>query len=283
MVSIRMFAKLVRQVITGLADDELFTRSAAMAFYAAFSFAPVLVLVLWAVSAVHPGAEMRLVQAMAAVVGSEGAAAARLVIDSAKSRPQLGHMLGLVSLGLTLFSASAVFVQMQTTLNAVWHVRAEPEKAVTGWLLARARAIGTLLGAAFLAIVSMVATTVITLLVPSGSLGWLILENFLTVLLLVLAFGAMYRVLPDAQIAWRDAVRGSVLTTVLFMSGKFLIALYITHSRISGAYGPASAMVVFMMWMYYASLIVLVGAELTHALANVEGHPDTPEPHARSA
>lgn len=282
MLSIRRTITLVRKVFTGFSDNELFTRSAAIAFYAAFSFAPMLVLVLWAISTVRAGLDQQLVQAMAAFIGDEGAAAARMIVDSARSRPQLGHVLGLVSLGITLFSASAVFAQMQGTLDRIWHVKPEPGRAVTGWLLARARAIGVLLGATFLAIVSFALTTLIGLLVPSGSLGWLLLENALALSLLVLAFGAMYRVLPDAHIAWRDALRGGLMTTLLFMGGKFLIALYIEHSRIGGAYGPASALVLFMMWMYYASLIVLIGAELTHGLARVRGQADAPERHARS-
>lgn len=271
---------LIRKVFSGFWDDELFTRAAALAFYSAFSFAPVLVLVLWALSAVRPSLENQLVDTMAAVVGSQGAAAARLVIDSAKDRPQLGHLVGLIGLGITLFSASAVFAQMQSTLNRVWEISPDPDRPLTGWLMARAKAVGVLIGVAFLGIVSFTATALISLLIPSGTVWWLILENVTASLVLTLAFGAMYRFLPDDWIPWRDAIRGGVLTTLLFMAGKFLIALYIERSKIGGAYGPASAIVVLLMWVYYASLIVLMGAELTHGLAQARDERTTNALHA---
>jgi membrane protein len=283
MPSMQQVLRLVRKVFSGFWDDELFTRAAALAFYSAFSFAPVLVLVLWAVSAIRPGFEQQLVQTMAAIVGNDGAEAARLVIRSARERPRLGHLLGLVGLGITLFSASAVFAQMQSTLNRVWDITPRPGKALTGWLLARARAIGVLVGVGFLVIVSFALTALISLLVPSGSLWWLLLENTVAVLVLWIAFGAMYRFLPDAHIAWRDAVRGGLLTSLLFMGGKFLIALYIERSKVGGAYGPASAIVVLLMWVYYASLIVLMGAELSHGLAQARGERELPEAHAGKA
>lgn len=271
---------LIRKVFSGFWDDELFTRAAALAFYSAFSFAPVLVLVLWALSAVRPSLESQLVDTMAAVVGSQGAAAARLVIDSAKDRPQLGHLVGLIGLAITLFSASAVFAQMQSTLNRVWEISPDPDRPLTGWLMARAKAVGVLIGVAFLGIVSFTATALISLLIPSGTVWWLILENVTASLVLTLAFGAMYRFLPDDWIPWRDAIRGGVLTTLLFMAGKFLIALYIERSKIGGAYGPASAIVVLLMWVYYASLIVLMGAELTHGLAQARDERTTNALHA---
>lgn len=282
MLSMQQILRLVRKVFSGFWDDELFTRAAALAFYSAFSFAPVLVLLLWAVSAIRPGMEQQLTQTMAAIVGDDGAAAARLVIHSARERPQLGHLLGVVGLGITLFSASAVFAQMQSTLNRVWDIAARPGKALTGWLLARARAIGVLVGVGFLVIVSFALTALISLVVPHGSLVWLALENAAAALVLWVAFGAMYRFLPDAQIAWRDAVRGGALTSLLFMAGKFVIAMYIERSKVGGAYGPASAIVVLLMWVYYASLVVLMGAELSHGLAQVRGERERPAAHARS-
>lgn len=261
------FITLIRKIFSGFWDDELFTRAAALAFYSAFSFAPVLVLVLWALSVVQPGLEQQLVDTMSAVVGSDGAAAARLVIDSARERPRQGHLFGMIGLGITLFSASAVFAQMQSTLNRVWGITPDPDRALTGWLLARGRAIGVLIGVSFLAIVSFTATALISLLIPHGTVWWLVLENTVATLVLTVAFGAMYRFLPEQRIAWRDTIRGGILTTVLFMAGKFGIAVYIEHSKVGGAYGPASAIVVLLMWVYYASLIVLMGAELTHGLA----------------
>ncbi|MEO7071801.1 MAG: YihY/virulence factor BrkB family protein, partial [Rhodanobacter sp.] len=93
-------------------------------------------------------------------------------------------------------------------------------------------------------------------------------------------FGAMYRVLPDAHIHWRDALRGGALTTLLFLAGKWAIGLYIAHSDVGGAYGSAGALVVLLTWVFYASVIVLMGAELSHGLMAARGDHARPQEQA---
>ncbi|HUH31873.1 MAG TPA: YihY/virulence factor BrkB family protein, partial [Rhodanobacter sp.] len=153
-------------------------------------------------------------------------------------------------------------------------------KALTAWLWARARAIGLLVGITFLLIVSFVVSTLIRIFVPVDSWMWNIAERVISLLVFIAAFGAMYRVLPDARIAWVDAWRGALLTTVLFIAGKYAIDLYIQHASVGGAYGPAGALVVLLTWVYYASTIVLLGAELTHGLSIARGEKVRPEPQA---
>ena len=127
-----------------------------------------------------------------------------------------------------------------------------------------------------LLIVSFVVSTLIRLFVPADSWLWGIVEWVITLLVFIAAFGAMYRVLPDARIAWMDAWRGALLTTVLFVAGKYAIDLYIRHAGVGGAYGPAGVLVVLLTWVYYASIIVLAGAELTHGLALARGSKPPP-------
>ncbi|HEY2624366.1 MAG TPA: YihY/virulence factor BrkB family protein [Dyella sp.] len=273
--------KVLHEVFHGFSDHELLTRAAALAFYSAFSFAPVLLLVLWMVSVIRPDWNNQLVVTLTNIMGSGASSIAELVIRSAQTNPRLRHLYGGIGLVVTLFSALAVFTQMQQSLNHVWNIKPAPEKAVAGWLLARARAFALLVGIAFLMIVSFAATALVNALIPSGSIGWNIVEDVVGAFLLVVAFGAMYRILPDASIAWADAVRGALLTTLLFMAGKFVISLYVVHSSVSGAYGPASALMVLLMWVYYASTIVLVGAELTHGLSSARGERTPPKAFAK--
>ena len=145
---------------------------------------------------------------------------------------------------------------------------------------ARARAIGLLVGITFLLIVSFVVSTLIRIFVPMDSWIWNVAEWVISLLVFIAAFGAMYRVLPDARIAWVDAWRGALLTTVLFIAGKYAIDLYIQHAGVGGAYGPAGALVVLLTWVYYASIIVLMGAELTHGLSIARGEKVKPEQQA---
>ncbi|WP_426702778.1 YihY/virulence factor BrkB family protein [Rhodanobacter sp. Col0626] len=258
----------------------MLTRAAAIAFYSALSFAPLVVLLLWLLAAMRPEWQQQMTDGLSAILGDKASGAISLVVQNARSKPTLGNVAGFVGLLITLFSASAVFAQLQHALNAIWDVQAKPGKAVTAWLWARARAIGLLVGFTFLLIVSLVVSTLIKIFVPVDSLAWNIAERVISLLVFITAFGAMYSVLPDARIAWTDAWRGALLTTVLFIAGKYAIGLYIQNASVGGAYGPAGALVVLLIWVYYASTIVLVGAELTHGLSIARGEAVKPERQA---
>lgn len=273
---------LFHAVFSGFSDHELLTRAAALAFYSAFSFAPVLLVLLWFVSFIRPDWDQQLVATLSNIMGSQASAIAELVIQTAKENPRLRHLYGGIGLVVTIFSALAVFTQMQQSLNHVWSVEPAPKKAIAGWLLARGRAFALLVGIVFLMIVSFAATAVVNALIPNGSTGWSVTENVVGALLLLVAFGAMYRILPDAAIAWSDAVTGALLTTVLFIVGKYAISMYVARSRVSGVYGPASALMLLLMWVYYASTIVLIGAELTHGLSKARGERDRPKEYAKA-
>jgi membrane protein len=278
---VSQFAVAVRKAISGVGDDALLTRAAAVAFYSALSFAPLIVLLLWVLAALRPEWQGQLTDGLATMLGEKAAGAITLVLQNAESTPTLGNIAGIEGLGITLFSASAVFAQLQGALNAIWNIEARPGKAITAWLWARARAISLLIGVAFLMIVSFVVSTAIGIFVPADSLAWTIAERIISVLVFIAAFGAMYRVLPDARIAWADAWRGALLTTVLFIAGKWAIDLYIRHASVGGAYGSAGALVVLLTWVYYAAIIVLMGAELTHGLSVARGEPVKPQPQAK--
>ncbi|QRP63266.1 YihY/virulence factor BrkB family protein [Rhodanobacter sp. FDAARGOS 1247] len=273
-------ASILRKTIGGIGDDALLTRAAAIAFYSALSFAPLIVLLLWLLAALRPEWQQQLTDGLAGILGAKAAGAITLVLQNAKSRPTLGNVAGVVGLLITLFSASVVFAQLQGALNVIWDVQARPGKAITAWLWARARAIALLVGVTFLLIVSFVVSTLIRFFVPTDSWIWSVAEQVISLLVFIAAFGAMYRVLPDARIAWADAWRGALLTTVLFIAGKYAIDLYIRHASVGGAYGPAGALVVLLTWVYYASTIVLMGAELTHGLSAARGEKARPEQQA---
>jgi membrane protein len=277
---LQIIRRTFASAISGFSDAELMTRAAALAFYSALSFAPLLILLLWVLSVLHSGWQRDLIHSLTGIIGKEAANAVTNVINNAKSRPHIGNVAGIIGVVVMLFTASAVFAQLQATLNRVWRVRTKPGAAVSAWLRARAHAFALLVGLAFMLIVSFVVSGVIHLVVPRHTLAWQVSENLVSLLIFVLVFGAMYKVLPDAKIDWMDAFNGAVLTAVLFMVGKFGIGFYVDHSSAEGAYGPAGAFVVVLTWVYYSSIIVLVGAELTRALADARGKPIQPDNHA---
>lgn len=261
------FRTALRYAVDGFNEDELFTHAAAIAFYSALSIAPLVLLVLWILSLLGPQWQQQIDATLSNIMGDKAAASLIAVVNSAKSRPTLGSIAGIVSVGITLFSASVVFSQLQTTLNRIWRIEAVEHGAISNWIKARARALGLLLGIAFLLIVSFAVSALIHLLTGDNTTAWSVTEYLVSVLVFMAAFAAMYRILPDTEIAWRDAYWGGLLTTLLFVLGKFTIELYIQHARIGGAYGPAGGLVVMLTWVYYASFVVLLGAELTHGIA----------------
>lgn len=274
------FKRTIKSAVDGFSDDELMTRAAALAFYAALSFAPLLILLVWIVSSLHPAWRDQLSEALGGVVGGRAAEALNTVIASAKSHPRLGDIAGIIGLGVTLFGASAVFAQLQATLDRVWRVKAKPGAAMGAWLRARGRAFALLGGIAFMMIISFLVSALIQAVIPGDSGIWKVAEYGISVVVFVVAFGAMYKVLPDALIDWGEALIGAVLTTALFLVGKFAIGMYIQYSDVGGAYGPAGAFVVLLTWTYYSSIIVLLGAELTRGVADARGKPIRPNAHA---
>ena len=275
-----LIKRTVTTAFSGFGDDELMTRAAALAFYASVSFAPVLILLVWMLSILHADGQQQLATMLTGMIGSGAADAIQAVVNSAREHPHGGNIAGLIGIVVTLVGASAVFAQLQGALNRIWRVESKPGNAIGAWLRARARALALLGGIGFMMIVTFVVSAVLQLAVPGETLAWAIIEYVLSAVVFVLAFGAMYRVLPDAKIHWRDALRGGALTTALFLVGKWGIGLYIDHSDVGGAYGAAGALVVLLTWVFYASVIVLMGAELTHALMRARGERAKPVEHA---
>lgn len=280
MAKVRKVAGVVKQTLAAVGDDELMTRAAALAFYTALSFAPLLVLTLWLASALDPDLQERMIGGLADLVGEQAAGTADLVIANAERRPGFGNMAGIVSLGVTLFAASAVFAQLQNALNRIWGLKPRPGRAWLGWLRSRAQAIGLLLTLVLLLITSLSVSALIAVYVPGDTFAWRITEAALSFVVFTGVFASIFKVLPDAIIPWRDAVIGAVLTSLLFALGKFGIGIYLDHSNVGGAYGPAGAVIVLLVWVYYSGVILLLGAELTNAVAKARGTPIVPSRHA---
>ncbi|HEY4143691.1 YihY/virulence factor BrkB family protein [Pinirhizobacter sp.] len=272
--------RIVRNTARGFGDDELMTRAAALAFYSALSFAPLLVLLLWIASSLRPEWQQQMIDGLNQMVGPRAAETTRLVLDNARQRPGVGSMAGIIGLFVTLVGASAVFAQLQGAINRVWSLQPKPGKAVMGWIRSRMHAVGLILALAFLLIVSFSVSALIAVFVQGGTVAWTALEAVVAMAVFVFVFAAIFKVLPDAVIAWRDALVGAALTAVLFAVGKFCIGLYLDHSNVGGPYGPAGSVVVLLVWVYYSALILLLGAELTEAVAEERGVAIQPRPHA---
>jgi membrane protein len=249
----------------GVADHDLLALAAAIAYYTTLCLAPLLLLSLAVIGALYPSAQERFLADVGALVGADGEQVIRNIVESSRERPDLRQIAGWVGAGVLLFGASAVFAQLQLALNRIWALKSPVYKGPTGWLRRRVLSAGVLLSALFLTMVSFVAQAAFNLLdleFAVAAAGWAV-----SFLLYSVLFTTLYRWLPDGRVPWSTAFRGGVITTVLFVIGRALIGMYLEKSDTAGVFGPAGAVVVWLLWAFYSALIFLVSAELLYALA----------------
>jgi len=252
--------------------------AAALAFYTALSLAPLIIVLLWLLGQLRAGSEAHLLAQVEQLIGVQGREVTQAVIDSTTRKPGVASVAGIVSLGTFAFGASGVFSQLQHSLNTIWNVEAKPGLGVRAWLRKRLLSFSMLGLAAFLLLVSLVASAAVAAIAQWAPEGVLLQTATLVVSTLVYAalFGAVFKLLPDVRMAWRDVVLGALLTAVLFTVGKTFIGLYVAHYSVGSSYGAAGSLVVVLVWVYFSSAIVLFGAELTEAWAFVHGRAFQP-------
>jgi membrane protein len=178
-----------------------------------------------------------------------------------------------------LITASGVFGEMQSALNAIW--KAQPQGTTVSRLVrARAASLGLVAALGFLLLVSLVISAIlsglssyISAVLPFGALILQILNFVISFALISVLFAAIYKVLPDAKLSWADVLVGAVVTALLFNVGKFLIGLYLSHSAVASSYGAAGALIIVLLWIYYSAQIFLLGAEFTKIYASRRGTP----------
>jgi membrane protein len=199
-------------------------------------------------------------------------------LPASPSAGTIATLLGIITLVAT---ASGVFGEMHTALNTIWNVKAAREP-FHSLIRTRAASLGLVAALGFLAMVSLAASTALSAIgqylsaaVPLVQLLLATLNTFVSLALFTVLFGAIYRVLPDTPIAWRDVATGGFVTAALFTAGKSLIGWYLGRAAPSSGYGAAGALIVLLLWTYYSSQIFLFGAEITKAIADMEGGSTT--------
>ncbi len=242
-----------------------------MAFYAATSLAPVLLIVI-AIAGMafgHDAAQNAIAAQLSGSMGQSSVEMLQSAIQSASDATSgtVGTIIGNVTLVAT---ASGVFGEMQTSLNAIWNV--EPAGATLSRLFrARIASVGLVAALGFLLIVSLVASALITAIggyitgyLPFGTLIISVINTGISFALLAVLFAAIYKVLPDRKLEWRDVIVGACITATLYTIGKSLIGWYLGSSTVASANGAAGSLLIVFLWVYYSSQVFLLGAEFTH-------------------
>ena len=269
---------IVRTAVYGFIEDNALSHAAAMAFYAATSLAPILLIVIAVAGLVvgRDAAELALSAQLTGLLGPEGADLLKAAIQGA-SQSDSGVFAAAVALVTLLASASGVFGEMQASLNKIWRVEPLPS-SLSGLVRARAASLGLVAALGFLLLVSLAASAAISGLgalinarLPLGTFILSLVNTVVSLSLLALLFGAIYKVLPDRSLAWFDVRIGAIITAILFTIGKSLIGWYLGTSAIASSYGAAGSLIVVLLWVFYSSSIFLLGAELTRAYATTFG------------
>jgi membrane protein len=270
--------RLLKRTVLAFIEDEALTRGAAIAFYAATTIAPLLLIVV-AIAGLVFGREASqgaVIGQLSGLMGKQTAEFLQTTLANA-SNTESGTLAAIVGLVTLIATASGVFGEMQSALNVIW--KAEPTGTTVSRLIrARAASLGLVGALAFLLVISLVVSAGITAfgqylnaILPFGEVVVSTINTIVSFGLLSLVFAAIYKVLPDRPLAWRDVALGAVITALLFTIGKSLIGWYIGSSAIASTYGAAGSLIVFLLWVYYSVQIFLFGAEFTRAFTERNG------------
>jgi membrane protein len=271
--------------------DDGTSLAAALSYYTVLSIPPLLMLILLLAGFVWDPQDVQsaLEGQFAGLMGAGAADQVQTIFEQAQ-QPDLGRPLAaIIGLGALAFGAIGAFVQLQMALNRVWEVRPDPDAGIKGFVGKRLLSFGMVLVIVFLLLVSLAVSALLAAfggflegMLPDFLSGVLlqVINLAITLAVISLLIAAMFRFLPDAEVAWRDVWIGAIVTTVLFVAGKFLIGLYLGRSDPGDAFGAAGSLVLLLIWIYYSSIILLLGAEFTQSYARHRGSGIRPEPGA---
>lgn len=262
--------------------------SASLSYYTLFSMAPMLLIVI-AIGSILLGKEAAqgyLYQQFEGLMGKLGAMQLQEMINNVQISGDTPWVtvVGVITLFL---GATGVFIEIQDSINSIWSIRAKPKRGWIRFITTRLLSFSMVVGIGFLLMVTLVLSAMLSMLdhwlsTTFGSFVWLayIISNVITVGTVLLLFSIVFKVLPDAELKWRDALIGSFFTALLFLVGKYLINLYLSRSSTVSAYGGAGAVILIILWVYYSAIILYFGAEFTKVYANEYGGKIQPSPFA---
>ena len=274
---------LLKDTGEGFVADDALTRAAGIAYFTLFSIGPLLFIATGIASFVFGRDQVddAITAQMTGMLGDQAAHEVGRLAEGAMGSARGGWAVA-IGLGTLLLTAGGAFGALQNALNAVWKTEV-PEagsitETVSRLVKAKAAALGLVATTGFILIASLAVSAAIAsfgswleAVLPGGAVLAFVLSIAVTIGILTLLFAAIYKVLPDRKLAWRDVFIGAFTTAILFTVGKTLIALYVGNSDVAAGFGAASAIIIVLVWLYYSALIFLAGAEFTRAWANLKG------------
>ncbi len=268
--------QLIRDTYLEWRADRAHRLAAALAFYTAFSLAPLLVIGIAVAGALFGQEAVRgeIVGQARGLIGDQGARAVEALVRNAR-RPGSGVLPSIMGVAALIFAALGVFNMLQDAMNTLWNVKGMRRNWWKSFLVDRAVSFAMMLATGFLLLVSLLVSAGVSAArhVAQGYLpawldllGWVNVALDLTVVTVLFAF--IFRFVPDTEVAWKDVWWGAALTSIFFTAGKLGIGLYLGNSSIASSYGAAGSLAVILIWVYYSAQILFFGAEFSQVYAH---------------
>ncbi|MFC0518488.1 YihY/virulence factor BrkB family protein [Mucilaginibacter angelicae] len=284
--------KVLLASFTGFSKDNGLKLSASLAYYTVFSIAPLLIIVI-SVAGLVFGQDAAADRLYPEIVHYVGKGPAAQIQDALKhlalsGKSGIAVVIGVVTL---LLGASSIFIEIQDSLNMIWRVKAKPKSGWIQLLKNRFVSFSLIISLGFLLLASLIINLIISALQDQiqrffpgiDSLTKIfvqVLNLGITLVVITTLFGIIFKFLPDVKIKWRDVRSGAMFTAILFMLGQYVISLYIQYTAQGSAYGAAGSIIVILVWIYYTSAILYIGAEFTQVFAEASGSHIEPADYA---
>ncbi|CAN5813333.1 N/A [soil metagenome] len=283
------FVGFNRRVFTEYFADNLLKYSASLAYYTTLSLAPLLVILI-SVSGFLFGKEAMRGEVYGQISGLVGKEAA-LQIQTTIQNVHLNHntpFATIISLAVLLIGATGIFAEIQDSLNKIWGLKTKTRKVWWKLLTDRLISFSLILSLGFVLMVSLILNAFVAavsvrlnaLIMGAGDTMLPLIDLLLSAAITMLIFAAIFKVLPDAKIKWKDVLVGALVTAVLFTLGKFAIGFYLGKSSLASIYGAAGSVIIIMIWIYYSSAILFLGAVFTKIYAMEYGGKIYPNEYA---
>lgn len=269
---LKEIGSLILESVQAFSKDRAARLAAALAYYALFSLAPLLVIAIAIIGFVfgERAARNEIAHQLEELLGPDLAQFVQRIVANVADRTS-GIVASIIGVGAMLLGASGLFGQLQGALNTIWHV--PPKSGVKHMLNQRLTQFLMVVGISVLLLLSVFAQVIV-----SAVIEYLHIDSYLqplnlagSFLMVAVLFAAIYKWLPDTSISWGDVWIGALVTSLLFTIGRWGIGLYMARSTVGSAYGAAGSLVVLMVWIYYSAQIILLGAEFTHVYATRYG------------
>lgn len=284
--TVRHWLSILAAALRHWLDSQAFIYAAALAFFTVFSIAPILVVVVALVGLFigERAVQGELFTQLEETLGSEAAGVVQTAVVNSQI-DQSGFVPAMVGIVATIIGATTVFAQMQQSLNQIWGVAPKPKRNNL-WVLLKTRMLSLtiILAIGFILMVSLLLSVALRSVMafaqewlPVPAWAMVGTELVISVLVITLLFAAMFKILPDVLLSWRDVLLGALITAILFTIGRSFIAIYLAYTATASAYGAAGSLALLLLWVNYSSMILLFGAAFTRAHLEGRGKPIRPK------